>query len=103
MVSARTSPFSATSWARTKRASSGTSNTNESSAAVLDAIVPACVIYMTLRHTFRLQLVKQTVTAVEQLADIVDMRDHYTFEHSRRVADFAVRIAREMALAPEQV
>lgn len=66
-------------------------------------IVPACVIYMTLRHTFRLQLVKQTVSAVEQLADIVDMRDHYTFEHSRRVADFAVRIAREMALAPEQV
>jgi diguanylate cyclase (GGDEF)-like protein len=66
-------------------------------------IVPACVIYMTLRHTFRLQLVKQTVSAVEQLADIVDMRDHYTFEHSRRVADFAVRIARQMALAPEQV
>jgi diguanylate cyclase (GGDEF)-like protein len=66
-------------------------------------IVPACVIYLTLRHSFRLQLVKQTVTAVEQLADIVDMRDHYTFEHSRRVADFAVRIAREMTLAPEQV
>ena len=66
-------------------------------------IVPACVVYLTLRHSFRIQLVKQTVTAVEQLADIVDMRDHYTFEHSRRVADFAVRIAREMALAPEQV
>jgi diguanylate cyclase (GGDEF)-like protein len=66
-------------------------------------IVPACVIFMTLRHSFRVQLVKQTVTAVEQLADIVDMRDHYTFEHSRRVADFAVRIAREMALPPEQV
>lgn len=66
-------------------------------------VAPAVVIYLALRHTFRLQLVRQTVSAVEALADIVDMRDHYTFEHSRRVADFSVRIAREMALPPEQV
>jgi len=66
-------------------------------------VAPAVIIYLALRHTFRLQLVRQTVTAVEALADIVDMRDHYTFEHSRRVADFAVRIARELALPPEQV
>ena len=66
-------------------------------------VLPAVVIYLALRHTFRLQLVRQTVTAVEALADIVDMRDHYTFEHSRRVADFSVRIARELGLPPEQV
>lgn len=66
-------------------------------------VVPAVVIYLALRHTFRLQLVRQTVSAVEALSDIVDMRDHYTFEHSIRVADFAVRIGREMGLPPEQV
>ena len=66
-------------------------------------VLPAVVIYLALRHTFRLQLVRQTVSAVEALADIVDMRDHYTFEHSRRVADFSVRIARELGLPPEQV
>jgi HD-GYP domain-containing protein (c-di-GMP phosphodiesterase class II) len=56
-------------------------------------VIPTAVIYRSLRDGMQLQI--QTRETVETLADIVDMRDHYTFEHSKRVAE----MARELALA----
>src|SRR5439155_932805 len=57
-------------------------------------IVPACVIYMTLRHTFRLQLVKQTPSAVQgeeiplgaQVIAVADSVDAMTSDRSYRSA-----------------
>ncbi|MDQ3855461.1 MAG: HD-GYP domain-containing protein [Chloroflexota bacterium] len=45
----------------------------------------------------------QTMDAVEALADVVDIRDPYTANHSRRVAEYSREIATELGLAPGQV
>ncbi|MBI3970402.1 MAG: HD-GYP domain-containing protein [Chloroflexi bacterium] len=64
-------------------------------------VLPVAIIYLSLKRT--VQLVEQTIAAVEAMADVVDRRDHYTYEHSRRVADYAVRTARCFGMAPEDV
>lgn len=58
--------------------------------------LPAWVVYRSLRDGVALR--SQTRAAVEQLADIVDMRDRYTFEHSRRVAEMAQPLALRLGL-----
>lgn len=63
--------------------------------------VPSFVVYRSLRDGVALRA--QTKEALEELADIVDMRDHYTFEHSRRVAVLARATAEALGLPPEQV
>ncbi len=63
--------------------------------------LPTAIIYLSLKRT--LQLLQQTVSAVEAMADTVDMRDCYTFEHSKRVAEYAERIARRMGLPGEEI
>ena len=63
--------------------------------------VPAVIVYISMRHT--VQLVVQTVEAVEALSDVVDERDPYTYQHSKRVAEYAEKIARAMRLSREQV
>ncbi len=45
----------------------------------------------------------QTRLALEELADIIDMRDHYTYEHSRRVAELARATARRLGLKTDAV
>jgi HD-GYP domain-containing protein (c-di-GMP phosphodiesterase class II) len=69
-------------------------------AAVLMAL-PAGVIYLSLKQS--VQLIEQTISAVEAMADVVDRRDRYTFEHSQRVAEQAVRIARHLRLPDSEV
>ncbi len=64
-------------------------------------LLPAFAIYTSLeRHA---QLRRQTVDAVESLADIVDIRDPYTADHSKRVAAFARELAVELGLTPDEV
>ncbi len=63
--------------------------------------LPTAIIYLSLKRT--LQLIEQTVSAVEAMADAVDMRDRYTYEHSKRVAEYAERIARRMGLPGEEI
>ena len=63
--------------------------------------LPTWIIYLATKRNA--QLTTQTIEAVEALADIVDRRDRYTFEHSRRVAEYAQRIARAMKLRGEDV
>lgn len=69
--------------------------------AVVCTIFPLVVIYLSLRDNLRLR--DQTREAVEALADTVDMRDPGTFQHSRRVAELAEAIARQLGLDPDQV
>jgi HD-GYP domain-containing protein (c-di-GMP phosphodiesterase class II) len=53
-----------------------------------------------IRHV---QLRTQTIQAVEALADIIDIRDPYTADHSRRVASYAREIATELALPTDEI
>jgi HD-GYP domain-containing protein (c-di-GMP phosphodiesterase class II) len=64
-------------------------------------LVPAFVVYISLRDGQYLRRGAQQT--MESLADIVDLRDHYTYEHSTRVANLARAIAAEMKLLPEEI
>lgn len=64
-------------------------------------LLPAFAVYRSSeRH---LQLRRQTLDAVESLADIVDIRDPYTANHSSRVATFARELAISLGLTPDEV
>lgn len=63
--------------------------------------VPTIVVYRSLRDGVALKY--QTRQAVEELADIVDLRDRYTHGHCRRVADLSGLLARRVGLPPEEV
>jgi HD-GYP domain-containing protein (c-di-GMP phosphodiesterase class II) len=70
-------------------------------AALLLLAAPAVIAYRAARDQVALQA--QTRLALEELADIVDLRDHYTYEHSRRVAELARATARRLGLSAEMV
>jgi len=59
-------------------------------------MVPIAAIQLALTRS--MQLMEQTIAAVESMADVVDRRDPYTFQHSQSVADHAVRTARHLQL-----
>lgn len=62
-------------------------------------LFPTLALYHSLeRH---IQLRRQTVEAVEALADMVDIRDPYTANHSRRVAQYARELAVALNLTPD--
>lgn len=73
---------------------------------LLVMVMPVAPIYVTLQRTAKFlerRAEDQTVAAVEAMADTVDMRDHYTFEHSKRVARYAVQLAEGMGLSAKEV
>lgn len=59
-------------------------------------ILPTVVIYRALRDAITLR--RQTRETVEFLADVMDRRDHYTYEHSQRVSELARKIAARLGL-----
>lgn len=63
--------------------------------------VPTAVIALSLRVIRRLE--RETVEAIETLADSIDDRDPTTFHHSERVAQYAVALAEAMTLPEELV
>jgi len=70
------------------------------SVALLPLIVfPLAVFHRAMRTQVTLR--SQTRKAVEALADVVDMRDPYTFEHSHRVADYARGICIHLGLSQD--
>ncbi|HEX6548839.1 MAG TPA: HD-GYP domain-containing protein [Candidatus Dormibacteraeota bacterium] len=69
--------------------------------ASLLMVIPAWLIYLSLKRT--VQLAEETNLAVQKLADMVDRRDPYTYEHSQRVARYAELLARRIGLPPEEV
>jgi putative nucleotidyltransferase with HDIG domain len=64
-------------------------------------MIPVAAIQLALTRS--MQLVAQTIAAVETMADVVDRRDPYTFRHSQSVADHSVRIAQTMGLPDREV
>ncbi len=59
-------------------------------------VIPVVLIYISFKHSALLRL--QTRDAVEALADAIDMRDPYTFQHSQRVAQYARELAVNLGL-----
>jgi HD-GYP domain-containing protein (c-di-GMP phosphodiesterase class II) len=64
-------------------------------------VVPTAVVYLSTKRA--VMLAQQTIEAVEAMADMVDMRDRYTADHSRRVAENASTIASAMGMKPDDV
>ncbi|MDQ6877389.1 MAG: HD-GYP domain-containing protein [Candidatus Dormibacteraeota bacterium] len=64
-------------------------------------MVPLAGIQLALSRS--VQLLEQTIAAVESMADVVDRRDPYTFQHSQSVAAHAVRVARQLRLPDREV
>jgi HD-GYP domain-containing protein (c-di-GMP phosphodiesterase class II) len=69
--------------------------------APLVMVVPTAVVYLATKRAVMLN--QQTIEAVEAMADMVDMRDRYTADHSRRVAANAAMIATAMGMRPDEV
>nr|MDQ3328398.1 HD-GYP domain-containing protein [Chloroflexota bacterium] len=64
-------------------------------------IFPAIAVYHSLeRHV---QLRRNTIAAVESMADIIDIRDPYTANHSRRVAEYSRELATALGLGPDEI
>ena len=72
-----------------------------SPAAAVLLLIPVVGVYASLRSALTLQ--SETKRAIELLAAEVDRYHPYTAQHSERVAQYAVRIARKMQLSEEQV
>ena len=65
------------------------------------AIVPATLVYHSLRQ--RVEMRRDAMRAMERMADEVDRRDPYTFNHSQRVAVYTHAIARKLGFSPAEV
>ncbi len=64
-------------------------------------LLPILAVYRSSDRHVKLRT--QTIKAVESLADIVDIRDPYTAEHSQRVAAYSRELATALGLAPDEV
>jgi HD-GYP domain-containing protein (c-di-GMP phosphodiesterase class II) len=64
-------------------------------------VVPTAVVYLSTKRAVMLN--QQTIEAVEAMADMVDLRDRYTADHSKRVAANAATIASAMGMRPDDV
>lgn len=64
-------------------------------------LLPILAVYRSSDRHVKLRT--QTIKAVESLADIVDIRDPYTAEHSQRVAACSRELATALGLAPDEV
>lgn len=61
------------------------------------ALLPAIIVYRSLQY--RVELRRESVRAMERIADEVDSRDPYTYQHSKRVAQYSHAIARKLGLS----
>ena len=65
------------------------------------AIVPAALVYHSLRQ--RVEMRRDAMRAMERMADEVDRRDPYTFNHSQRVAIYTHAIARKLGFTSGEI
>jgi putative nucleotidyltransferase with HDIG domain len=63
--------------------------------------LPAVLAYLSMRN--RVELRREAVRAMERLAEEVDRRDPYTYQHSQRVAEYARSIARQLRLSAAEI
>ncbi|HKW71835.1 MAG TPA: HD domain-containing phosphohydrolase [Candidatus Dormibacteraeota bacterium] len=64
-------------------------------------LLPAVLVYRLLNY--RVALRHDSVLAMERMAEEVDRRDPYTFQHSQRVAVYSHAIARQLGLGSADV
>jgi putative nucleotidyltransferase with HDIG domain len=64
------------------------------------AVVPLLLVHQAIDKEQRIQT--QSRETLEVLADTIDKRDTYTFEHSQRVAEYAALTARRLGLPGEE-
>ena len=64
-------------------------------------VVPLVLAYFSLRH--RIELRKESRLAMERMAEEVDRRDPYTFQHSQRVAIYSHAIAKELGFSAAEI
>ncbi len=64
-------------------------------------LLPLGAVYYSLRSYQQLR--DQTRYTIEALAEAVDKRDPYTFEHSRRVAEYVEKIAERLDLSLAEI
>jgi len=65
------------------------------------AIIPGVLVYHSLKQ--RIELNHDGMRAMERMADEVDRRDPYTFQHSQRVAVYAHAIARKLGFTAAEI
>jgi putative nucleotidyltransferase with HDIG domain len=65
------------------------------------AVLPAVLAYHSLRQ--RIDIRREAMHAMERMADEVDRRDPYTYQHSQRVAVYAHAIARKLGLSTPEI
>ena len=65
------------------------------------SIVPGVLVYHSLKQ--RIELRHDGMRAMERMADEVDRRDPYTFQHSQRVAIYAHAIARKLGFTAAEI
>ncbi len=64
-------------------------------------LIPLGLVHLSLRNYMRLR--EEAKKAFEKMADLLAKRDTYTYEHSKDVAELAVKIARKLKLPLDQV
>jgi len=65
------------------------------------SIIPGVLLYHSLKQ--RIELRQDGMRAMERMADEVDRRDPYTFQHSQRVAIYAHAIARKLGFTAAEI
>jgi putative nucleotidyltransferase with HDIG domain len=69
------------------------------------SIVLAIIMFLVLRQSYQVavQLQHQTHDALRALMQVIDERDHHTYDHSERVSQNASRIAEMLKLPPGEI
>jgi putative nucleotidyltransferase with HDIG domain len=65
------------------------------------AIAPGMIVYHSLRQ--RIEMRREAMRAMERMAEDVDRRDPYTYNHSQRVAVYTHAIARKLGLSSAEI
>jgi putative nucleotidyltransferase with HDIG domain len=65
------------------------------------SLAGAFLVYLSWRH--RIELRHESVRAMERMADEVDRRDPYTYQHSQRVARYSKAIAIKLRLSMAEI
>lgn len=63
------------------------------------------LLFFLMRHSYQVavQLQKQTHDALRALMQVIDVRDHHTFDHSERVSKYAQLMGEELGLSQEEI
>src|SRR5439155_12076794 len=65
------------------------------------SIIPGILVYHSLKQ--RIELRQDAMRAMERMADEVDRRDPYTFQHSQRVAIYSHAISRKLGFTAAEI